>query len=136
MADLTGYLLRLKKEPTQTVGILHLYDGVSEICSCYTMELAWKNNEKNISCIPTGEYDVEKFVSTKHGECFLVKDVPERSAIEIHKGNFNFNTKGCILPGTSLYDINHDGLIDVVNSDDALRDLLRMAPNGFKLIIT
>lgn len=74
---------------------------------CYTMELPWRDNARSISCIPAGEYDVKIKVSAKYGKVYYIKEVPDRSHILIHSGNFagdtskDFKThsKGCILLG-------------------------------------
>jgi hypothetical protein len=42
----------------------------------------------------------------------------------VHKGNYHFDILGCILIGKFLKDINNDGLIDVVESTKAIKELL------------
>lgn len=64
-----------------------------------TLEDAWRNNERMVSCIPEGKYIIVRHKSPKFGECFLVKDVPNRSDILIHAGNTDADTHGCILLG-------------------------------------
>ena len=58
---------------------------------CDTLELAWKNNTRNISCIPDGEYKVRlrlpRESATRDYVHLLVKDVPERDYILFHRGN-------------------------------------------------
>lgn len=66
---------------------------------CVTLEDKWRNNERMISCIPKGKYVIKRHKSPKFGECFLVKDVPNRSDILIHAGNTDADTHGCILLG-------------------------------------
>ena len=76
---------------------------------CNTLELPWRDNEPNISCIPAGEYKVRMRISGKYGEVYHIKDVPNRSYILIHSGNwagdikkgFKTHVKGCILLGKS-----------------------------------
>jgi hypothetical protein len=64
-----------------------------------TLEPPWRDNEKNISCIPAGLYNCEFNISPKFGPTYEVMGVPNRSHILFHKGNFTHNTKGCILVG-------------------------------------
>ena len=64
-----------------------------------TLEPPWKNNEKNISCIPCGLYQCEFHISPKFGPTYQVKGVPDRTHILFHKGNYTKNTKGCVLVG-------------------------------------
>ena len=130
------FLLRISSDENQTLGSFQFYDGVNRTFECNTLELPWLDNARQISCIPTGEYSVEKHTSPTFGLCFRVKDVNNRSDILIHKGNYKKNTKGCILPGSSFADINDDGLLDVIDSTGTLDKLLAITPNEFLLTIT
>lgn len=89
-----------------TTGMLTL-QGSSEVL--YTLELPYRNNEVNISCIPEGEYFITPYFSQLHSKCFKVyqneegREVNGRSGILIHKGNSIIETKGCILVGKKEY---------------------------------
>lgn len=48
--------------------------------------------------IPVGTYPVHFYNSPEHGEVPLI-EVPGRTCIEIHEGNWERNSKGCILVG-------------------------------------
>jgi hypothetical protein len=125
-----------KHSDKQTIGNAYYFienNGVGY--TCRTLELPWKDNEKRISCIPDGEYEVIKHTSPKFGECFWIQDVPDRSEILFHSGSFYTNTLGCVLVGKGFTDINGDGLLDLVHSRDTMKDLLKLLPNKFKLII-
>jgi len=100
-----------------------------------TLELAWKNNQKQISCIPIGDYKVKKRWSKKFGNHFHILDVPNRSYILIHCANFYTQLRGCVAVGDDLSYINGDNEIDVVNSTKTLKELLKMMPNDFNLKI-
>ncbi|SDT88767.1 DUF5675 family protein [Halopseudomonas salegens] len=70
----------------------------------YALELPWKDNQEFISCIPAGQYTafIRKAETSKWShDTIQLHHVPERSAIQIHRGNFPDDTDGCILPGTS-----------------------------------
>jgi len=75
--------------------------------SCYVMELPWRDNTRCMSCIPPDEYDVEIRTSAKYGQVYWVKNVPGRSDILIHSGNYagdstkgyKTHSQGCILLG-------------------------------------
>lgn len=74
-----------------------------------TLELEWKDNQQKISCIPTGTYECALTQSPKFGQVYTVKNVPNRSHILIHAGNWISDIQGCILLGmsadeTRLYD--------------------------------
>ena len=86
---------------------------------CFTLELPWKNNEKDISCIPPGTYQYEKYQSRKYvRECLAFHGVPDRDYISMHIGNFVNETNGCILVG------EHLKTFAVLNSGNALDKLL------------
>ena len=126
----------LNEGDKQTESLLTiLNDKEEKIFNCYTLELPWNDNKKRISCIPKGEYNVEKRQSTKYKNHFHVLDVPNRSYILIHQGNYNWHTKGCILVGKTLTDINGDGLRDVTSSVSTMNKLNEILPNYFKLQI-
>lgn len=66
---------------------------------CYTIELPWRNNELNRSCIPEGTYVLKRRYSQKFRWHLEVKDVPGRSYILIHPANHAARElKGCIAP--------------------------------------
>jgi hypothetical protein len=117
-------LVRLSDNGVQTAGTMTLRDTRGKILLEFdTLELSYKENKRQISCIPTGTYIVEPHYSFRFGRCFELQNVPERSNILIHKGNFNKDTKGCILIGNGVRDINNDYQSDVLNSAIAMRSL-------------
>lgn len=126
---------RLTEGEKQTEGLLTVYNGEEKIFNCYTLELPWLDNAKRISCIPKGVYNVEKRQSTKYKHHFHILDVPNRSYILIHQGNYNWHTKGCILVGKTLTDINADGLRDTTSSVATMNKLNKILPHTFKLEI-
>lgn len=67
-----------------------------EIPFCVTRELPWKNNQKNISCIPAGGYICKRVVSVKFGDTFEVQKVPGRDLVRFHGVNVPRDTHGCI----------------------------------------
>jgi hypothetical protein len=70
---------------------------------CNTIELPWLQNNRNISCIPEGRYEVKKRFTKKHQLHFLIVDVPGRNGILIHPANDALTElRGCIAPVTSL----------------------------------
>lgn len=129
-------LNRFLQNKYQTLGILSVLDDNNKlIYKCNTLELPWRNNEKQVSCIPVGEYKVIKRNSQKYGKHFLILNVPSRQMILIHFGNFTYDTQGCIIVGQSFSDIDGDGLRDVLNSKKTLNDLNKILPNEFTLVI-
>lgn len=119
-------LKRISDNGTQTTGILKLCDsnGVT-LLQFDTLELSYKLNMRQVSCIKTGVYVVRRKTSFRHGQCFELLNVKGRDNILIHKGNFNKDTKGCILIGNGLRDINCDYETDILNSRIAMNNLLK-----------
>ena len=132
-----AFLNRVQTDEYQTLGYFSLYDGVNLIFDCVSLELPWKDNETNISCIPKGTYKVTPRYSDKYTKHFILEDVPSRKFILIHAGNFNSDTRGCILLGTSFGKINQDSLLDITASRRATSELF-FATNGdgFELTIS
>lgn len=130
------FLERVSDNGTQTIGRMYVVDHQGGSVANYpSMELPWKNNQRRISCIPPGKYPVVKHHSPTFGKCFWVQDVPGRSEILIHVGNYHKDTLGCILPGMDLQELNGDKNIDVTSSRKAVAELLELLPDSFVLEI-
>jgi len=137
MKDSKSLLItRIKDNGVQTIGTGLVLGNTNEILYEFkTLELPWKDNQKRISCIPIGIYNVIRYKSPKFGEVFLLENVSNRSMIEIHYGNYFSDIEGCILVGENFKDINKDGHVDVTSSKNTLNDLLDIMPETFKLEI-
>lgn len=125
MGDL---LLESRHFPHQTLGILSYKDFV-----CATVELPWRDNERNVSCIPAGEYALFKRESPRNGHVLQFCDVPGRSFIQIHKGNFTYQIAGCILLGDGLAFLDDDHTLDTTNSGKTLSKLLAKLPEELSI---
>jgi hypothetical protein len=70
---------------------------------CDTLELPFRDNQRSVSCIPTGEYKARlrlpRESATRDYIHLLVQDVPSRDYILFHRGNSAKDTRGCILVG-------------------------------------
>ena len=80
---------------------------------CWMMELPDRDNKSNLSCIPKGKYLVKylpRSGSDKYRDVYHVTNVPNRSGILIHAGNytgdrmsgFRTHSYGCLLPASRL----------------------------------
>jgi hypothetical protein len=97
----------------------------------FVLELPYRDNKKQISCIPEGEYICSWVKSPKFGWTYQVFDVPARNNILIHAGNSATETYGCLLPGIST-----DLDLHVWNSRAALNKIhAAFKRENFKLII-
>lgn len=89
-------LVRKVKTGKSTIGELSI-DGKFFY---YTLELPWRDNKEDISCIPLGIFTVELRWSPRfERKVPWILNVPERKDAEIHIGNFPSNTHGCVLVG-------------------------------------
>ena len=124
------FLIRKKRSSHGTRGILVLNEF-----ACFTMELPWKDNQGNISCIPAGEYTVTIRKSPKYGTIYWILEVEGRKYILIHSGNYGgdislglkTHTKGCILLGKSKGSIG--GQRAVLNSRITVRKFMNLLGN-------
>ena len=119
----TIILERFYSNENKTLGNLTLRTGNKIILVLKTLELPWRNNERRISCIPALNYRAIQHTSPKFGWCLWLQDVPNRSEILIHQGNYTSQILGCILPGIIHDDINRDGIMDVKHSVIAMEAL-------------
>ncbi|WP_051412154.1 DUF5675 family protein [Halonatronum saccharophilum] len=73
----------------------------------YTLELPWEDNKRRKSCILAGQYKAfirDKSTSRWNYNVIQLRNVPNRNAIQIHRGNKISHTKGCILIGKTKGD--------------------------------
>lgn len=118
-------LTRIAYREKSTLGILKVEDF-----ECFTLELPWLDNQKNISCVPEGNYLYKKRISpSRKIEVIELSGVEGRSYIQIHPGNYTRQILGCVLPGMGLQDIDKDGIFDVSNSTTAFNSIMSLAPN-------
>lgn len=92
--------------------------------SCRTLELAWKDNRSNISCVPEGCFPIVFEYSPKFDmKLWELKGVPGRSEAKIHTANYYRQLNGCIAIGDLWLDIDGDGYPDIRNSRKTLERL-------------
>jgi hypothetical protein len=119
-----------------TTGIIVVFNEDKIVYKACSLELPWLNNQRNVSCIPEGTYNVIKDYDKNVFRLLWVRD---RSGILIHIGNFVAgyvkDSEGCILPGNYFTDINDDGMLDIAESTIAMDVLWGSLPDKFKLII-
>jgi len=94
---------------------------------CFTLELPFLDNQKNVSCIHEGCY--EYFIRPKpSGKVIELKGVENRTHIQLHSGNYTSQILGCCLPGDSIKWLNRDKVPDVSNSRNTLIKILNRIP--------
>ena len=116
---------------------------------CVTLEDPWMDNMKNISCIPEGVYICREVESGRFGWSWYVQDVPGRSGILFHAGNWAGergvssgtgagDTTGCILLGQSFgvpRIIGADGRVGVVSSRRAMEKFHKLLEDETKFCL-
>jgi hypothetical protein len=120
--------------------------GTYGVLSCagvtfHTLELPWRDNKRQRSCIPVGEYVCQRVNSPRFGRVFHVNNVPGRSAILIHSGNFAgdvdmgyaSHVQGCILLGMArgkMRDLSGSPQRAVLLSKPAVRKFMELVGEG------
>lgn len=134
---------------TQTLGSWYNNKG---LLICKTMELAWLDNQRSISCIPEGRYHVTKEkpipkddpntpVDESGGRKprdyghFRIHGVPKRSGILVHRITYVKDLQGCIGTGGRFVDWNKDGVPDMADSGSKLEWMYQNLPDEFYLNI-
>ena len=104
---------------------------------CNTLELAWKDNQRSISCIPAGEYDVRLRLPSESGSRnyvhLLIQDVPNRDYVLFHRGNTAKDSRGCVLVGQSRK--QHFVGNSTLAMDLLIKEILNLGGENIKLII-
>ena len=104
---------------------------------CDTLENPWLDNQRNVSCIPEGNYKVRlrlaRESATRDYLHLLVQDVPNRSYILFHRGNTAKDTSGCILVGNGRQqDIVENSRLAM---DLVIKEILNLGGENINLII-
>jgi hypothetical protein len=131
-------LIRQTTGDAGTFGLLTTDTGVFFA----TGELPWRKNASDLSCIPVGTYVCHFGISHRLGLCYYVNNVPGRTGIMIHAGNYCGDTEkglasdveGCILLGQHFGEIA--GQRAVCLSVSAVRQfVLEMKREPFELVV-
>lgn len=70
---------------------------------CFTIELPWMENKKNISCISEGKYELKARFTPEFQNHLEIMDVYNRSLVLIHPANNAIEElRGCIAPVMQL----------------------------------
>lgn len=92
-------LKRFVRDSVKTIGRF-TYENLS----LFSVELPWRDNQTDISCIPDGTYKVQKVNSPSHGEgTWRIMEVCDRTFIDIHVANVPSDLLGCVGLGIAVY---------------------------------
>ena len=128
-------LLIIRDTFTENSTIGKLFINGEEFCD--TLELAWRDNQRSVSCIPAGEYKARirlpRESATRDYIHLLIEDVPDRSYILFHRGNTAKDSRGCVLVGQSRkqdYVGNSRLAMDLL-----MKEIINLGGKNIKLII-
>jgi len=121
MDNKTILITRLIDNGLETLGSMSVHGPSVPLRIFSILELAWKDNTQDVSCIPAGKYRGFIRYSNKYGRHIHIMGVSGRGLILIHWGNFNSDTLGCVLIGERFKDIDGDGELDVTSSKDSFK---------------
>lgn len=129
MASLSATLVRLHENKKQTLGALTIYEGLTPVFSCVTLERPDLNNQPFVSRILAGDYILRARFSAKYGNHYQIfrpcgSEIIGRELILVHWGNFFRDTTGCVLVGENISDIDGDGYRDITRSKATFRALM------------
>lgn len=95
--------MRLKRDSFETAGIFGKLTSMDESCVvAATLEHAFIYGDGIKAAMAPGVYTCKRRLSPHFGyELFQIMDVPDHDFIEIHRGNFNEDSEGCVLLGST-----------------------------------
>lgn len=103
----------------------------------HSLELPWRDNEPDLSCVPEGVYHASLVDSPRFKRMvYLLQGVPGRTRCEVHPANWAGDTtlgwhsdlEGCTTMGISVGELTPEGKapqLAVLNSDVAIDQLLQ-----------
>ncbi len=115
------YLRRYWQDANQTSGVVTVLIDGKPVFSAVSLERGWRDNKRNESCVPAGEYPLVLEYSPRFKkQLWELKNVPNRSETKFHSANYWKQLNGCIALGLKYADINADDYEDVVQSRVAM----------------
>jgi hypothetical protein len=124
-------LIRDTEGDDGTFGQLYL-SGVGTV---QTGELPWRNNAPDFSRIPIGTYVLHQFDSPRLGLVLRFQNVPGRTLVDLHRGNwcgdtlkgYRSDVEGCVIVGTARGVLL--GQMAVQDSEAAMETVLKWLTN-------
>lgn len=135
----SAILKRIHDDGKQTYGTF-----TSGEFNCDSLELAWKNNKSNISCIPAGQYTATWTQSNRLTKLtghpyftYEILNVPNRAGIRLHSSSYCHDLLGCVTIGNYGIDLDKDGELDISSSRVTLNNFVTlMNKEDFTLFIS
>ena len=86
-----------------------------------TLELPWRDNQAQVSRVPAGSYQAKIRADGALRWRVELRDVPNRTHVQLHVGNYPRQTEGCVLVGEDVSSSN--GTCSLKNSAKAMEAL-------------
>lgn len=137
MRTATVKIHRYSQDENQTLGSCIVLDEKNQpLFASVSLERGWRNNERGVSCIPQGFYDLVYEWSARFTKSLWeIKNVPNRSECKLHSANYWDDLEGCIALGATPKDINSDGYIDIVKSTRTMSEFHSVLKDFDKVIL-
>lgn len=125
-------IIRVIQDQDGTFGRMFLPGGAERASA----EPPWKDNRTSVSCIPPGEYECELNESPHFGLCPEILNVPDRTHVRMHAGNFagdveagrKSDTEACVLPGLRFTVLGGQSVVS--GSRAAMAELMDAVSDG------
>ena len=120
----TVIINRDEQDENQTLGVCYVKDHDGKVIGKFeSLERGWRNNKKNVSCIPSGEYIIKLDYSPRFKKkLWEIYGVPNRSECKFHSANYWHQLNGCIALGINRRRVNSDKYLDITNSRVAMKE--------------
>ena len=127
------YVRRTKQFGETTLGSLSI-KGLAK--SWYVLEPGGPDSEIEGSDkrIKSGSYRIKPYSSLKYKEVYELKDVPGRTFILMHAGNYHEDTQGCLMPGKT-WGVKSDKHYYVGHSRTALKEIFSEISGADEVVI-
>lgn len=111
-------------------------ENCNRIFKSSSLERGWMDNERNVSCIPVGVYDVVLEYSPRfQKDLWEIKGVPNRSECKFHSANYWNQLNGCIALGKYEDFLDSDDVPDVVGSRSTMESFHKAMGEDTKAIL-
>tara|TARA_R110000782_G_scaffold194427_1_gene284060 strand:+ start:49 stop:477 length:429 start_codon:yes stop_codon:yes gene_type:complete len=111
-------------DTNQSTGTFLVVDEKGQpIFGCLCIERGDRNNQRNVSRVNSGTYELVLEWSPKFKRnLWELKGTEGRSEAKIHPSNYWDQLNGCIALGLRLKDLDNDGYYDVTNSGNTVKE--------------
>lgn len=133
----TIIIKRIAQNNDGVFGVMIDFTAVGEVPFAVTVEPEDKDNQSNISCIPSGQYTAylrKAKDSRRTYDIWELEDVPNRGNIQIHKGVSEDSSLGCIIVGESFNPYKQK-TVGVMGSTQGYTELIARTEGHEKILV-